>query len=431
MAERRRSADGRVVVIPYRPRPRQRDLHAARKRFNVWVCHRRFGKTVLCVNELLKGVPHCALPKPRFAYIAPLYRQAKQVAWDYVKTYTAPIPNVRYHEGELRADLPGEARIQLFGADNPDALRGIYFDGVVLDEYAQMSSTVWTQVIRPALADRGGWAIFIGTPKGRNALYHLYRFAEENADWHAAIYRASETGIIPRDELEAARRDMSDAEYAQEFECSFDAANVGAYYGKPMEEAKHDGRIAGVPWDPAVKVHTAWDLGIGDSTAIWFVQQIAREIHWIDYYEASGVGLDHYAKVLGEKPYAYGEHLVPHDAKARELGTGRTRIETLASLGIKARVVPLHAVDDGINAVRNLIPRSWFDAKKCDRGIEALRHYRRAWDERNGVFQPRPVHDWASHAADAARTAAMGLPDPKRASAMPRTAEGEYEIFRR
>ena len=431
MAERRRSAGGRVVVIPYRPRPRQQDLHAARKRFNVWVCHRRFGKTVLCVNELLKGVPHCALPKPRFAYIAPFYRQAKQVAWDYVKTYTAPIPNVRYHEGELRADLPGEARIQLFGADNPDALRGIYFDGVVLDEYAQMSPTVWTQVIRPALADRGGWAIFIGTPKGRNALYHLYRFAEESPDWHAAIYRASETDIIPRDELEAARRDMSEAEYAQEFECSFDAANVGAYYGKQMTDAERDGRIAGVPWDPAVKVHTAWDLGIGDSTAIWFVQQVAREVHWIDYYEASGVGLDHYAKVLGEKPYAYGEHLVPHDAKARELGTGRTRIETLASLGIKARLVPLHAVDDGINAVRNLIPRSWFDTKKCDRGVEALRHYRRAWDERNGVFQPRPVHDWASHAADAARTAAMGLPGPKRPAIMPRTAEGEYEIFRR
>ncbi len=195
----------------------------------------------------------------------------------------------------------------------------------------------------------------------------------------------------------------------QEYECSFSAANIGAYYDGIIEAAEKEGRITGVPYDPAVQVHTAWDLGIGDSTAIWFIQIVGKEVHWIDFYEASGVGLDHYAKILKEKPYAYGAHLLPHDAKARELGTGKTRVETLANLGVKVRVIPRHAVDDGIQAVRALLARSWFDKVKCDRGLSALRSYRRAWDEKMAVFQPRPVHDWSSHAADAARTAAMGL----------------------
>ncbi len=183
---------------------------------------------------------------------------------------------------------------------------------------------------------------------------------------------------------------------------SFSAASM-------IEAAEKDGRICGVPYDPTVKVHTAWDLGIGDSTVIWFIQIVGKEVHFIDYYEASGVGLDHYAKVLKEKPYAYGEHLLPHDARARELGTGKSRVETLDSLGVKVRVIPLHAVDDGIQAVRALLARSWFDKTKCDRGLSALRAYRREWDEKMAVFRPRPLHDWSSHAADAARTAAMGL----------------------
>lgn len=420
----------RRISTGYAPRPMQARIHDRLERFNVLVCHRRFGKTVLAVNELIHGAMSCRRERPRLAYIAPLYRQAKQVAWDYLKHYAGPIPRVRFHEAELRADFPDGARIQLLGADNPDALRGIYLDGVVFDEYAHMPPTVWPQVIRPALADREGWAIFIGTPQGRNVFHALYERARANPGWHAAIHRASETGIVPEAELAAARRDMSEEEYAQEFECSFDAAIAGAYYGRLIAHAERDGRVARVPWDPAVPVHTAWDLGIGDSTAIWFLQQAGREVRWIDYYEASGAGLDHYAKMLGEKPYVYGDHLVPHDARARELGTGRTRVETLARLGVRARVVARHNVDDGINAVRMLIPRSWFDAEKCKRGLEALRQYRRAWDERGGLFQPRPLHDWTSHAADAARYAAMGLRPVKGTGTLPPSAEGDYAVFR-
>lgn len=418
------------VATGYAPRPLQQEIHRALRRFNVLVCHRRFGKTVLCVNELIDRALQNPRPRPRYAYVAPLYRQAKQTAWDYLKHYTRPIPGVRVHETELRVDLPGERRIQLFGADSPDALRGLYLDGVVLDEYAEMSPRLFSEVLRPALADREGWAIFIGTPRGRNAFWRLYEDACDRAGWFRALYRASETGILPAAELAAARRDMSAEEYAQEFDCAFEAAVPGAYYGAALAEAERDGRVARVPWEPAAPVHTGWDLGIGDSTAIWFLQQVGREIRWIDYYEMSGMGLDHYARVLADRPYVYGEHLLPHDAQARELGTGRTRIETLNRLGLRPRVVPRHAVADGINAVRNLLPQSWFDAEKCRRGLEVLRNYRRDWDPKLGVFRPRPLHDWASHGADAARTAAMGLRpqgvDPGR---LPRAADSAYRVL--
>ncbi len=283
-------ARGRIST-GYRPRPLQSEIHRQLVRFNVLVCHRRFGKTVLCVNELIDRALANRRPRPRYGYIAPLYRQAKQVAWDYLKFYTSPIPGARANESELRVDLPGGRRIQLFGADNPDALRGIYLDGVVLDEYAQMSPRVWTEVLRPTLADRIGFAIFIGTPKGRNAFHDLYQQALGDPAWYAALHRASETGVVAADALAAPRRDMSGEEFAQEFECSFEAAIVGAYYARLLSAADAEGRIANVPWDPAVPVHTAWDLGIGDSTSIWFVQQVGRELRWIDFYETSGVGL--------------------------------------------------------------------------------------------------------------------------------------------
>lgn len=398
-----------AMATGYQPRPLQAELHAAFKRFNVLVCHRRFGKTVLCINELIDQALRCRLERPRYAYVAPFYKQAKAVAWDYLKHYTRTIPGVAKHESELRVDLPNGARIQLYGADNYDALRGIYLDGAVMDEYAQMAPKAWSEVIRPAIADRAGFIIFIGTPRGRNAFAELYEAARDDAAWFARLYPANETGILNREELELARRQMSEEEYAQEFECSFDAAIAGAYYGKTLSEAERNGRICAVPWSPELPVTTAWDLGIDDATAIWFVQAAGPELRVIDYYEASGVGLEHYAKVLREKPYVYGEHLLPHDVEVTELGTGRSRYATLAALGLRGRVVARQPVEDGINAVRNLLPRCLFERTRTARGVEALRQYRRDWDESLGTFRARPRHDWASHAADAFRYLAMGL----------------------
>ena len=300
------------IATGYRPRTLQAGIHRRLRRFSVLVCHRRFGKTVLCVNELIDHAVRSRRQRPRYAYIAPLYRQAKQVAWDYLKHYTAPIPDRAVNETELRVDLPNGARIQLYGADNPDSLRGIYLDGAVLDEYAQMSPHLWGEVIRPALADREGWAIFIGTPKGHNEFWRKYRAARADPDWYAALFPASETGILPGAELDAARRDMTEEEYEQEFECSFEAAIRGAYYGRAMAEAQRAGRIRAVPHDPSLPVDTAWDLGVGDPTAIWFVQLAGAEIHLLDYYEAAGEGLDHYARVLqakaAERGWFYGSH---------------------------------------------------------------------------------------------------------------------------
>ncbi len=397
------------VVIPYGPRPQLVPFHNRTQRWACLVAHRRFGKTVGTINDLIRGAMVCDKTDPRFAYIAPLLGQAKDVAWEYLKRFALVIPGAQAHETELRIDLPNGGRIRLYGADNPDRLRGLYLDGVVLDEYADMRPRLWSEVVRPALADRKGWAVFIGTPKGRNEFWQIYDQATRDPEWYSSLMRASETGILSADELEAARKSMSEDQFAQEFECSFQAAVMGAYYGRLLEESEKSGRIGRIPYDPMLEVSTAWDLGVGDSTSIWFVQQLGREVRVIDYYEASGVGLDHYAKVLREKPYAYREHILPHDAEVRELGTGRSRIETLASLGVRGRTLPKQSVEDGINAARVLLPSCYFDGEKCKHGLEALRQYRRAYDDKRRDFLPTPLHDWTSHAADAFRYLAMGL----------------------
>jgi hypothetical protein len=317
----------------YRARAGQAGLHGDPARFKVVVAHRRFGKTVFAAMQLVRAAAGAAPGVARFAYVAPFYRQAKAIVWDYLRQYGRCIEGARFHETELRCDLPNGARISLYGADDPDSLRGLYFDGVVLDEYAQMDPRAWSEVIRPALADRGGWAVFIGTPMGRNSFWRLYEQAKTAPGWRAALFRASETGVLPAAELAAARAAMSEAEYAQEFECSFDAAIRGAYYAREMAAAEAAGRIARVAHDPRLPVHTAWDLGVGDATAIWFYQLAGREIRLIDYYEASGAGLDHYARELQRRGYAYGEHILPHDARVQELGSGKTRVETLTALG--------------------------------------------------------------------------------------------------
>jgi hypothetical protein len=398
------------LIIDYHARPQFAAFHDRTQRFACIVAHRRAGKTVACVQDLHRGAAGSPKLRPRFAYLSPYLRQSKQVAWDYLRAAIARDVGGRVHETELRADYPNGGQIRLYGADNPDALRGLYLDGVVLDEYADMDPRVWSEIIRPALADRRGWAVFIGTPKGRNAFFELWRRAQAEPKWFSRMLKASETGIIAEEELALARRELSEAQYAQEFECSFEAAVIGAYYGELMRCAEADGRIAGVPCDPAALVWTAWDLGIRDATAIWFAQVIGREIRIIDYYEASGVDLGHYVRELMARPYAYAGHIVPHDAQAKELGTGKSRLEVMAALGLKnITLAPLHRVEDGINAVRVVIPRCWFDAGKCARGLDALRLYRAEYDDKLGVLRPHPVHDWCSHAADAFRYLAMTL----------------------
>lgn len=374
--------------------------------------HRRAGKTVACIHDLQRQALRCPRVRPRFAYLSPFLRQSKAVAWDYLRAAmsSARVAGATAHESELRVDYPGGAQVRLYGADNPDAMRGVYFDGIVLDEYADMDPRVWSEIIRPSLADRRGWAVFIGTPRGRNAFFELWRRSQTEEGWFSMMLKASQSGLIPDSELQLARRDLTEEQYAQEFECSFDAAVVGAYYGKLMARAEAERRVAGVPYDPSAPVWTAWDLGIRDATAIWFAQVIGREIRIIDYYEASGVDLGHYVREINARPYAYAGHIVPHDAQAKELGTGKSRLEVMESLGLRPiTLAPLHRVEDGINAVRMFLPKCWFDARKCARGIDALKLYRAEYDDKLQALRPHPVHDWTSHAADSFRYLALTL----------------------
>jgi len=424
------------VKIPYRPRALQAEMHNSLKRWNVLVMHRRFGKTVFAVNQLIKTTLTCPLPRPRTAFVAPTFAQAKRIAWDYVKFYASVIPGVTFNETELRADFPNGGRLMLLSAENPDALRGIYLDECIFDEFGMQNPRVWGEVVRPALSDRQGSACFLGTPAGHNHFFDLLdtargQIAEGSEDWYFKICKASETGIVKPEELDAAKAQMTPEQYEQEYECSFTAAIIGAYYGKLLSEAEEAGRITRVPYDPMYPVHTAWDLGINDSTAIWFAQIFrGGAVNVIDYYESSGVGLDHYADILTKKDYNYGDHLAPHDIEVRELGSGKSRLETAFSLGIRFKVIPKMKVADGINAARMMLPRCYFDRDKTAEGLDMLRQYRQEWDDKKRSFRDAPRHDFTSHAADAFRYLAVGLENRAKMVRPPQAvADNAYNPF--
>ena len=403
------------VTIPYKPRVHQKIIHDNLKRWNVLVAHRRFGKTCLVLNELIKKCMLNSLDSPRYGYIAPTYRMSKQAAWSYLMDYTMTIPDVKYHETELRVDLPGKRRIQCFGADAYQNLRGMRFDGIVVDEIALMPPAIW-EVLRPALADRKGWLIAIGTPAGHNAFFDLYDTARNEKDWYSAIFKASETKIIDDEELEGSKKLMSPEQFEQEFECSFDAGVLGGIYTRAISDITDKEQITNIEYDTKYEVNTYWDLGIGDATSIWFAQNVGNRIHLIEYYENSGQSLEHYAKYLGSKDYKYGDHYGPHDLKVRELGSGKSRNEIASNLGLYFTIVPKLSIEDGINAARMILPRCWFDRDKCQLGLEALRQYSWERNDKTGQMKNKPKHSWASHAADAFRYLAVGLNESKQFS---------------
>lgn len=398
------------MVSPFSPRSQQWELRDSEERFGVLVLHRRFGKTCYAVDKLIRDVLECELERPRGHYFAPFLKQARAIAWDYLLEYTRHIPGMVYNKGELAANFPNGARIQLHGADNPDTFRGQYSDSVILDEVAQMSPRMWSEVIRPALADRQGKALFIGTPWGRNNLfYELWEKAESLDGWTRQKWNCYETDAIDPVELETLRREMEPEEFEQEMLCSWSAQVRGAYYGKALDKAESEGRIASVPYQDDVPVGTAWDLGINDCTAIWFWQICGREIHLIDYKEFTGAGLPDIIRELQTYPYIYDTHIGPHDLRVRELGSGVSRLETAGRLGLKFNVARNIPVIDGIHGVRDMLGRCWFDEKKCRTGLEALRLYRSEWDDVKRVASLRPVHDWTSHASDSLRYLAVEI----------------------
>ena len=399
------------IVIPYKPRALQKILHGQidKHRFSVIVLHRRAGKTVMAINHMLKAALTNKYLNPRYAFISPYRLQGKATAWDYIKQFAGKIPGTKFNESELRCDLANGARITILGAENDQAIRGISLDGCVFDETQSIKPTIFPEVIRPALADRKGWCIFIGTPKGRNNFYQLYQSAIKNPKWYACTYKASETGILDDEELQAAKDVMSKDLYEQEFECSFQAAITGSYYGTIIEDLVREKRMVSNLYDEDIDVETWWDLGMNDQTAIWFVQRYKKEIRLIDYYENTSHGLDHYADVLKNKGFEYSTHIFPHDVKVRELGNyAKTRLEALLDLGIVGEVAPKLSIEDGIEAVRRNLINCWFDKDKCATGIEYLKAYQKKWDDKAQVFKSKPQHSYASHCADSFRTGVVG-----------------------
>ena len=437
------------VEIPYTPRRWARPAHAALMRWMVLVLHRRAGKTTFELNHhqraacddvwersrlrfLLPDAPDsqiATLMKGRtYWHVMPSYKQAKMVAWLMLKDIARPIPGVKFNESDLLVTYPNGNRVQLIGGDNPDSLRGPALSGLSLDEFSQIPANVFGEVLSKALADHVGYCIWSGTIKGKDQLWQIHDHAKTDPEWYALwqdvdTSLAQETGATITALTRAMEDDrklvvngvMTQDEFDQEWYLSAEAAIQGAFYRKEMALANQQQRITRVPIEATLPVDTDWDLGVDDATAIVFSQSLrSGEVRVVDYYEATGEGLPHYVGVLAQRGYVYGKHYPPHDIAVRELGTGKSRKETAASLGLRfEEPLPALAVSDGIDATRSLLGRCWFDAEKTRHLVEALRNYRKAFNTRLQEFTGTPVHNWASHGADAFRGLAVRYQAPK------------------
>ena len=408
-----------MKLSEYKPRSCFLDLHNRNKRWAVVVAHRRAGKTVAMCADLVIAALECKHPRPQVAYLAPFRDQAKKVAWEYLKQLTKDFQTKKPNETELKITIHNgrgdESTIFVTGADNPDALRGLYLDAVVLDETGQIRPTAWYSVLRPALSDRKGWAIFAGTPAGRNFFWNMREEARINPETHILLeLPASKTGIIDEQELADAKAAMTADAYAVEFECDFSAAVPGAFFAKDIDEAYADGRVRDLPYDPDLEVHVVGDLGFTDSCSWWVWQEGPEGIRVVDFYEADSRPIQHYIDWIFNLPGKKGTVWLPHDARAKSLQTGKSQIEQFLESGIHPKLVPELSVLDGIEASRLTLPHCWFDQQRCYDGIEHLRGYMREWDEKNQVYRSRPKHDQHSHASDAFRY--LSLASTKRIS---------------
>lgn len=417
------------VDLPYQPREQFLSYHNRRARWSVLVCHRRSGKTVSAVNDLLIGSLECPLPRPQLAYVAPNYSQAKRIAWEYLKHYSEPLIE-QVHESELRVTLKTKAKIFLLGAEKAQSLRGMYLDGVVLDEYAQIKPTVLSQVILPCLSDRQGWATIMGTPMGKNHFYDIYKRAKNDPAWFHMMLKASDSKIIPEEELETIRSNMDVSDYLQEYECSFEAALRGAIYGLEMEKAEREFRIAEYAPDPHLPLDVICDIGFADDTVLIFFQQHRDGILIYEVYSNNEVEWDHYLDQMDTRQVR--DVYLPHDARAKNLQTGRSIVEMTIRRGYRPRIVPDHKLRDGIAAGRKLLPFTFWNEPLCSHAVEAMKSYRRQWDDKKACYSENPVHDWTSHVADAFRYLAVtfpNLPKPAKKISLPSQQAGLTYAF--
>lgn len=433
-----------TLRLNYIPRDYQQNFHANFKRWNLLIWHRRAGKSKASLAQLLHMGLKNNFPNPKYAFVSPTYRMSKSIAWDEIKSLTREIPFVTTNEAELKLTierpwLKDKITFYLLSAENYDSILGIFLDGVLIDEYAIVNPIVFTRIIRPLLSDRQGFCIFTSTPRGQaNHLYELYTKVKDLDDWFVDVRSVDKTNVIPKEELDNLIIGMSQEEINQEFYCSWTTPNSGSYYGQIIQELKNKtpSQVTSVPHDPAAEVKVSFDLGIGDSTSLWFFQEIGNAIHIIDFFEDAGKGLDYYVAKMREghrSKYLYGEIILPHDVNQRELSTGKSRLDILRGLGLNRLVVlPISSVEDGIYNVRATLPRCWFDEEKTFQGLQHLEAYTKSYDNTKKVFSNRPKHDASSHAADSFRYLCLGTKSPTRMSGnlmLPQVASHDYDIF--
>lgn len=382
---------------------------------------RRHGKDKSCFNGLVKKA---AERVGNYYYIFPEYNQGRKALWDNIdKDGLRTIDHIpkelvrAKNNTEMKIELLNGSIIQVVGAADIDRIVGTNPIGVVFSEYSLIDPMVWGYIY-PILAENGGFAWFNMTPRGKNHGKRLLESTMNNKAWYVSHLDAKQCGVFSLEELEKIRQEYFELYgdyqlYEQEFMTSFDAPIQGSYFAVHMERAEEDGRIGNVPHESLLPVNTYWDLGVDDSMTIWFVQLIGREIRLIDYYENSNEGMPHYIGVINSRGYTYGKHYAPHDIKVRELTTGVSRLETARKLGINFETVPRPAQkQEGIDAIRNVLSRCWFDKTKCEKGIDALMSYHKEFDEIRKVYKNQPYHDWSSHAVDGLQTFALSNPRP-------------------
>lgn len=391
----------------------------------VEVAHRRWGKDDVSLHWTAVSAQQKI---GSYLHMLPMANQAKKAIWDAVNPRTGQrriddaFPEAireSTRENDMFIRFKSGSTWQVVGSDNFRGLIGSSVVGVVFSEWSLADPEAWAQ-IRPILRENGGWAIFIYTPKGKNHGLTTLNYAKSRPDtWFAELLPATETGLFTpealQEELEEYQSQYGDEDgqsyFDQEYNCSFSAPLLGSYYGSYLSKAHNEGRIGEVPYEPGVQVWTGWDLGRSDDTAIWFAQRRGVKVRIIDYYRSSGHTMDHYAKILQDKPYIYAGHLMPHDAGAKVMHSPNSLMMQALDLGLKnVQVLKNESIDTGIHAVRQLLPICEFDSANCAAGLNALESYHREWDDKRKMFKDEPCHDWASHPADAFRSLAMGLP---------------------
>ena len=406
----------------YKPRPYQvpvlKALDEGFKRV-LAILPRRAGKDITALNYVIRKMWECP---GVYYYIFPTYSQAKKVIWDSLDNdghrildYFPKDLVVQMNSQEMKILMKtmtgGTSLFQLIGSAIYDSLMGTNPRGCVFSEYALQVPLAY-RYIRPILTANGGWALFISTPRGKNHLWNIYQIAQNSPDWFCYKLTIEETNHIPLEEIEKEKRsgELSQDMIMQEYYTSFDMGVEGSYYASYMDRMRREQKISDVPWECAFPVHTAWDIGVRDSTTIIFFQTIGQTVRIIDCYQNSKQGVEHYAEIIHNKPYTYGKHIGPHDIRVKEWGSGITRYEKARQLGVKFTIADQFQIPDGIEACRSLFSKLWIDEAKCEELIKALENYRQEYDAKKKIYLPRPLHNWSSHYADSFRYLAVSLP---------------------